>query len=86
MKNAFFKPRNSSATPVETDLLKVIEAFGLLQNDRHSADYDVARNWTRAEVMNTLVIAVDAFKSWKSIRKEKIAQDHLLTMFGARRV
>ena len=86
MKNASFKPRNSSATPIETDLLKVIEAFGQLQHDRHLADYDLAKDWTRADALISLKIAEDAFKAWKSIRKEKIAQDHLLTMFGARRV
>ena len=86
MRNASFKPASSSPTPVEADLMKVIKAFGLLQDDRHVADYDVAKNWTRADVMITLALAADAFKAWKSIRKEKIAQDHLLTMFGARRV
>ena len=86
MRNASFKFESSNATPVQADLMKVIRAFGLLQDDRHSADYDVARNWSRADVMRSLNIAVDAFKVWKTIRKEKIAQDHLLTMFGARRV
>ena len=86
MKNAIFKPEGSSATPVEADLIKVISAFARLQNDRHTADYDVAEDWSRADVKKSLLIAVDAFKTWKTIRKEKIAQDHLLTMFGARRV
>jgi uncharacterized protein (UPF0332 family) len=86
MRNASFKPENSSPTPVEADLLRVVKSFAMLQDDRHAADYDVAKDWTRADVMITLTLAADAFKAWKSIRKEKTAQDHLLTMFGARRV
>ena len=71
---------------VEADLKKVIDAFAYLQDDRHSADYDVGRNWAKAEVVATLEVADEAFASWKRIRKVKIAQDHLLNMFGARRV
>jgi hypothetical protein len=37
-------------------------------------------------VTNTLATANEAFRAWRTIRKEKIAQDHLLTMFGARRM
>ena len=86
MRSASFKPASSIPTPVEADLMKVIHAFGVLQDARHSADYDVARIWTRDDVTKTLAVADNAFKAWKTIRKEKIAQDHLLTMFGARRV
>ena len=86
MRNASFKPASSSLTPVEADLKNVISAFALLQDERHSADYDVASIWTRDDVTTTLAIAAEAFKAWKSIRREKIARDHLLTMFGARRV
>ena len=68
------------------DLKNVIIAFGLFQDERHSAAYHVARNWSRADVTTTLGLAVNAFKAWKSIRKEKIAQEQLLTVFGARRV
>jgi uncharacterized protein (UPF0332 family) len=70
---------------IEADLKRVVEAFGLLQDERHSADYDVDLIWVRSEVENTLETADEAFAAWKRIRKQKIAQDHLLTMFGARR-
>jgi hypothetical protein len=36
-------------------------------------------------VTNTLAIADEAFVAWRNVRKEKIAQDRLMTMFGARR-
>jgi uncharacterized protein (UPF0332 family) len=71
---------------VEADLQKVIDAFAQLQQDRYTADYDVGRNWSRVDVENALAIADEAFKMWRGIRKEKLAQDHLLTMFGARRM
>ena len=71
MRNASFKPASSSPTPVEADLMKVINAFGLLQDDRHSADYDVAKEWTRADAINSLTIAVDAFKAWSLFEKKR---------------
>jgi hypothetical protein len=63
----------------------VIAAFAQLQEDRYTADYDVGRTWSRLDVTNTLAIADEAFVAWRAVRKEKIAQDHLMTMFGARR-
>ena len=71
--------------PFETDLKTVIETFSTLQDYRCTADYDFERKWSRIEVKNVLDTADDAFKAWRNIREEKIAQDHLLTMFGARR-
>jgi uncharacterized protein (UPF0332 family) len=85
MSQATFKSKGGSVSPVEADLMKVVDAFGQLQKDRHTADYDVATIWSRLDVNTTLAIADDAFTAWKNIRKEKIAQDHLMTMFGARR-
>lgn len=72
------------STQLETDLKKVIDAFAQLQEDRLTADYDFGSNWSRLDVANALAIADEAFKAWRTIRKEKIAQDHLLAMFGAR--
>ena len=69
---------------VEQDLKAVIEAFTDLQDRRNSADYDVARMWARKDVEDTLRMADEAFKAWKRIRKDKVAQEHLLKMFGAR--
>jgi uncharacterized protein (UPF0332 family) len=85
MSQAGFKFNPGPLSQVERDLKTVIEKFGQLQEDRHSADYDVGRVWSRLDVTNAMAIADEAFKSWRNIRKEKIAQDHLMTMFGARR-
>jgi len=79
-------PRFKGANQAEIDLQKVIDAFAQLQQDRYTADYDVGTIWTPVEVKNALAIAEEAFNAWRAVRKEKIAQDHLLTMFGARRM
>jgi hypothetical protein len=85
MRHAEFKLQGPKASSVEAGLKTVIEAFADLQEARLSADYDFGRNWSRIEVTDQLATAEEAFKTWRIIRKEKIAQDHLLTMFGARR-
>lgn len=85
MSQADFKLQGAKPTPVEADLKRLIKAFARLQQDRLIADYDLGRDWSRGEVTNTLALADEAFKAWRTIRKEKVAQDLLLTMFGARR-
>ncbi len=71
-------------TAVEAELQKIISDFGKLQEDRYKADYDVGWIWSRTDVTNTLAMTDEAFKRWRSIRKEKVAQHHLMSMFGAR--
>jgi uncharacterized protein (UPF0332 family) len=71
-------------TPVEIELQKLISKFTKLQNDRYEADYDVGRKWSRYDVENTLALAKEVFNTWRGIRKEKVAQHHLMSMFGAR--
>lgn len=85
MSQAGYKFKNASPSPVEVDLKAVIDRFSQLQEERYLADYDVSRIWTRLDVATTLKTADEAFAAWKRIRKDKVAQDHLLTMFGARR-
>jgi hypothetical protein len=85
MVKAAFSSQGGQTNPqVEAKLKSVIKAFAQLQEDGHTADYDVGRIWSRVDVTNALAIADEAFAAWRDIRKEKIAQDHLLTMFGAR--
>ena len=61
MKNASFKAAGSGLTPVEADLIRVIEAFSQLQRDRHIADYDVSEVWSRDDVTISLALAAEAF-------------------------
>ena len=85
MSGAAFRFRDQgNPTSVETDLRELISKFTQLQKDRYDADYDVGRKWSRYDAQNTLDVATEVFISWKRIRKEKVAHDHLLSMFGAR--
>lgn len=71
-------------TPVESDLRNLVDRFTELQRDRYDADYNVGKTWSRTEVLRTLDVADEIFKTWRRVRKERVAQDHLLSMFGAR--
>ena len=85
MSGAVFNFRDKkNPTPTETELQKLIGKFIQLQKDRYEADYDVARKWSRYDVENTLASATEVFSTWRGIRKEKVAQHHLMSMFGAR--
>ena len=59
-------------------LRTVANAFSNLQNQRHTADYDGDRIWSRTEAVAANVVARSAFASWKAVSKTKIAQDYLL--------
>lgn len=86
MSRAVFKPSHSGGlNAVDSDLKLVIDAFSKLQDDRCTADYDFERKWSCTDVKDVLERTELAFRAWRNIRKEKTAQDHLLTMFGARR-
>ena len=50
----------------------------------YEADYNIGKTWTRVDVTRTLNIADEIFSMWGRLRKEKVAQDHLMSMFGAR--
>jgi hypothetical protein len=85
MKDAPFKPKDkNNLTAVEVLLADVTRAFGQLQGDRHRADYDVGWNIVPTDVNDAVTLAEVAFEKWRSIRSQKVARDHLLSMFGAK--
>jgi uncharacterized protein (UPF0332 family) len=63
------------------ELSIVAQNFIQLQQHRHTADYDNAKNWARTDVIDVLTLATDAFKAWQAIRTEDSAQDYLLQLF-----
>jgi hypothetical protein len=75
------KDFRSGSPKISKELETVASAFLRLQQNRHIADYDIARNWTRTDVGEVLVVAEDAFAAWKLIRTTEEAQDYLLDMF-----
>ncbi len=63
------------------ELALVAETFVVLQQNRHRADYDNARVWTRVEVRDHIRSVKDAFAAWSRVRNQPQAQDFLLTLF-----
>jgi hypothetical protein len=72
-------------TPIEQELIDVIEAFEQLQKDREQADYDSGWKLVETDVRNSITQAEEIFAKWRKIRSEDIARHHLLSMFGAKR-
>jgi uncharacterized protein (UPF0332 family) len=73
-----------SPTPIEADIKSLIAKFTELQKDRNEADYNVAKIWFHTDVARSLDRADEVFTIWRRIRKEKLAQHHLMSMCGAR--
>jgi hypothetical protein len=48
------RPFHGQTAVVVTRLRAVAKAFGDLQQDRNTADYDSSRQWSRAEVLNQI--------------------------------
>jgi uncharacterized protein (UPF0332 family) len=63
-------------------LLRVADAFFQVQQQRHSADYDNSKAWTRTEVLTLIAIVDSAFKSWRTIRDESLSQTYLVSLLG----
>jgi len=85
MRDASFTPTDKkNPTTVETQLIDIIAAFGQLQGDRHRADYDMGWKLGGTDVANAIRLAQGTFLKWRALRSEDIAQDHLLSMFGAK--
>ncbi len=68
-------------TPPSGHLKKIVaHAFVELQQRREAADYNYAKKWSKTEVQTHIDTAIAAFQSWKIIRKERIAQDYLVSL------
>ena len=61
--------RELLSLPLEPDLVQVLQAFVDLQEARHQADYDVAKDWNRLNVINHVQTAQLAFAAWANVRK-----------------
>jgi len=71
----------NSGADLPAELSTVASYFIQLQQHRHVADYDNAKDWSRADVENVLTLATDAFEAWRSIRTGDAAKDYLLQLF-----
>jgi uncharacterized protein (UPF0332 family) len=70
---------------VVANLRAVAKTFAQLQEKRHVADYDNTTFWTRTEALAQVKSAEQAFKNWKSIRNEQIAQAYLVSLVVRKR-
>ena len=82
-----FANRKFAGEPGSTaaDLKGVASAFDELQELRHLADYDESEKWTRARALDAVNLARTAFRAWRAVRLEKIAQDYLFQLLIQRR-
>ena len=67
------------------DLKKLADTFVRLQESRHLADYDSAYEWSRSDALADVNRASAAFRAWRAIKTEKIAQDDLFRLLFPRR-
>ena len=65
---------------VVNKLKAVARRFARLQEQRHVADYDNTTPWTRTDALKEVEDAELAFKDWKAIRHERIAQAFLISL------
>lgn len=69
------QPGGPYTTPA--DLRLVADAFLLLQQFRHEADYDHTRVFTRSEALSVVQRARSAFEAWGRVRKADDARLYL---------
>ena len=82
MKAASLHEAQTESRPAQ--LRQVAKAFVDLQKNRHDADYDNARVWTRSDTLDQVASAEAAFATWRAIRDRPEAQSYLLSLLGKR--
>ena len=88
--NGELKKIKKTASPtheltVKKHLHLVAETFVQMHQQRENADYDYSTAWARTDVVAKVATVDAAFKSWKAIRKEDIAQAFLFTLLQKKR-
>jgi uncharacterized protein (UPF0332 family) len=82
----FISARPAPSPGNDLDCMRHLEvvaaAFSQSQHDRHTADYDNSKQWTRTEAMATIGRVTFAFQSWRTVRKHRFAQAYLISLLG----
>ncbi|MEZ5401807.1 MAG: hypothetical protein R2729_19190 [Bryobacteraceae bacterium] len=60
--------------------MNVTETFADMLQQRHTADYDGSKVWSRTEVWERIDAVKEAFDSWAAIRNHHEAEDFLVTL------
>lgn len=84
MGTGFTAKDKKSPTDTERTLQNVVTAFTQLQKDRERADYDGGWALAETDVRAVIEYADKVFMTWRAVKDEDVARNHLLTMFGAR--
>jgi uncharacterized protein (UPF0332 family) len=77
-------PTAPALVAIFDNLKLVADNFVTLQQQRHSADYDNSKIWSRTQVFEAIIQAQDAMKAWMIIRSDATAQDFLFDLLGGR--
>ncbi len=72
--------RGLLSLPLDGLLVSVLDAFVELQEARHAADYDLATNWKRLDVLRRVQKANWAFANWAKVRGTENASVFLAAM------
>lgn len=83
VSRAFSGPNNNAwkalfPGPVPSDLVTVASTFADLQQARHEADYDLTRDFTRAEVLGLITRVQYAMNVWPNIADAPMTRAYLL--------
>ena len=83
---AHFKQNPSPSQELEVlkHLRLVANTFIEVQQKREEADYDTGQEWDQTNVEKQIDAVEKAFKSWKAIRDEPVAQAYLMSLLGKR--
>jgi uncharacterized protein (UPF0332 family) len=75
-------PADPAEASLARDLKLVADSFVMLQQARHTADYDNSKVWSRTQVYDITAQTQFAMAAWKVIREEEMAQDYLFDLMG----
>ena len=77
---------STPAPKVPPELRSVARAFVLMQEARHLADYDNAKEWTRIEAREMVAEVHRALENWATIWTHPAANEYLLSLLiGSKR-
>jgi uncharacterized protein (UPF0332 family) len=84
--NFYFEgnPSRGREQVVSIHLHWVATTFVQSQQQRNDADYNTAKEWTDTEVATLIASVAQAFKSWRIIHEEIVAQALLVSMLGGK--
>jgi len=66
--------------PIQSELSLIADAFVELQEARHDADYDTTQVFARADTLEKVEQANEAFAAWKLVRNEPNATAFLAAL------